>query len=110
MFDAPTEEQLAELKKTYGRDMKVVEVEEMVFVLALPADDEKVGTEFKRFTDNWEAGKRQEAYRALFPAYCVFPEREVVDRVLKRRPGFRISLGQEVAGLLGVQVATVKKY
>jgi len=109
MFEAPSEDQLAELKAKHGNDMRVVEVEDMTFVLALPDDDKKVATEFKRFVDLYDSGKKKEAFGSLFPAYCVYPEKEVVERVLRRRPGFQLVLGQCAAELLGVQATSVKK-
>lgn len=110
MFEPPSEEQLSELRVKHGADMRVVEMEDMVFVLALPADDKKVALEFKRFTELYDADKRKEALAGVFHACVVYPEKEHLDRVLARRPGFPVSLGRHAAELLGVQVGAVKKY
>lgn len=110
MFDSPSEEQLAEMRARYGADMRVVEVEDMTFVLALPEDDKKVAAEFKRFADLYDADKRKEALGGLFHATCVYPEKETLERVIRRRPGFPASIGMHAAALLGVQTGAVKKY
>lgn len=109
MFDPPSEEQLADFKSKYGSDTRVVEIEDMTFVLALPEDDKKIGTEYRRFTDLFEQGKRKEALSALFYAFVVFPDRPTIDRVVKRRPGLPSSVGGHAAELLGLQTGTVKK-
>lgn len=109
MFANPTEEQLADFKSKYGNDMRVVEIEDMVFVIALPEDDKKIGTEYKRFTDLFEAGKRKEALAALFHAFVVHPEKTEVARVIARRPGLPSSIGGHAAELLGLTSGFVKK-
>lgn len=109
MFEAPTEEQLADFKTKYGNDMRVVEIEDMVFVIALPEDDKKIGTEYKRFTDQFEGGKRKEALAALFHAFVVYPDKPTIARVVARRPGLAPSVGGHAAELLGLTSGFVKK-
>lgn len=109
MFPDPTEEQLAELRAIHGDDMRVVESDGMTFVIALPPEDSKVQAFYKRFTDAFEAGKREQAFAGLFPALAVYPDQDTIRKVLARRPGLVRSVGVAASELLGVVPSDVKK-
>lgn len=109
MFDAPTEEQIEELKAEFGDDMRIVEYDEMTIVIALPADDAKVQAYYKRFAELMDNEKREEAYKSVFPALAVYPDKDTLKTLLKRRPGAVRAIGVECGRLLGVVPADAKK-
>lgn len=108
-FPEPSPEKLDELRAKHGDDMRIVEADGLTFVVALPEDDAKVQGHYKRFTDHFEAGRREAAFASIFPALAVYPEEETIRQVLARRPGLVRSVGTATAELLGVVPSEVKK-
>ena len=109
MFDPPSEAQLAEFRQKHGDDMLIIETMELTFVVALPEDEDKIAAYYKRFSSYFDDGKREEAFRSVFPALCVYPDKDTMNRVLRRRPGLVRSIGLQTAELLGVVPSEVKK-
>lgn len=108
-FDPPSEDTLAELKSTYGDDMRVLEIENMTIVVALPVEDAKVQAIYKRYVEKMDEGKRGEALGGLFPTLCVYPEKDVISKVLARRPGIARVAAVLASELLGIVPGEVKK-
>ncbi|RYZ65437.1 MAG: hypothetical protein EOP08_07000 [Proteobacteria bacterium] len=108
-FEAPTTEQLEKLKETHGDDMLVIDYDGHTIVCALPDSDEKVNAYYKRFMSLNDDGKREEAAKSIFPALMVYPTKDEIERMVKRRPGLVRFVGMAASDLLGITVANVKK-
>lgn len=108
-FDPPSADKLEELKAKHGEDMRVLEIDGHTIVVALPPEDVKVQAIYRRYVDKMDEGKRGEALGSLFPSLCVYPEQDVIKKVLTRRPGIARVAGVLASELLGIVPGEVKK-
>ena len=103
-FDPPD---LDELQAKHGEDLRVVEDGDRLFVVARP---EKPRVHVQRFTELGGNDKRKlEAFEGLARACCVYPDKDMLKRILDEEPGLAFELGNAAGELLGIRQLSVKK-
>jgi hypothetical protein len=106
-FEAPSDEQMQALRDEHGEDMREVEDNGRMFVLAKPKNPR---AHVERFTTTASNDRKKlEAAETLVKQCCVWPDKETFKNVLADEPGLAISLADPATELLGIRQLSVKK-
>lgn len=106
-FDDPTDEQMTQLREEHGADLREVEDQGRIFVLAKPKNPR---AHVERFSTTAGNDRRKlEAAEALVKACVVYPPKDVLKSVLEDEPGMAFSLADPATELLGIRQLSVKK-